>query len=110
MEIAFENFAKSWLVRPRGSSGATPSGGIVNRKGCTIEVAFKLKAGFLDEAFVFGIVRNWRQLLYCIQTPKPAQVDIEERVAAGQEAGWFGGSMFPQLYDDHDRRGHQHNP
>jgi hypothetical protein len=74
-----------------------PLGGVVDGEGGLVEVVLELEPGFFKEALVFGIVRDRRELAYGFQGTQPLEVNVEETVGAGEQAGRFGGGAATQL-------------
>jgi len=69
----------------------------VNGECGFVQVPFKLEAGGLDELFVFGIVRNGRQLTDGFQRAQPLKIDVEKTIGTRKESSCFGGRAPPEL-------------
>jgi len=61
----------------------------VDGEGGLIEIALELEARLLDEFLVFGLAGDRRQLAGSVEGPNPLEIDVEEAVGAGQQAGRF---------------------
>src|SRR6185437_2407672 len=83
---------------------------VVDSQRGFFKVAFKLEPGSLDELLIFGIVRHRRQMMPNVGEAHPAQVEINERIRAGQKPRSFGRRMFAQLDDDGYRGGGDQEP
>src|SRR5215469_11946573 len=103
MNIAFEDFRESWLIRLRPFGDAPPGCWIMNGKGGAVQIALELDASLLDKGLVIGIVGNWRKLLNGAKTPDPFEVYINEGVGTGQQTGGFGWGVSPEFYNNGDR-------
>jgi hypothetical protein len=77
-------------------------------EGCRIQIALEVKASFLDEAFVFRIVRDRKQELSAVCLAGPDKVAIHEGVSAGQKPRRFRRSVFSQLDSQRHRRSHNY--
>src|SRR5437879_11597943 len=98
MKLADQNLGETWLwcYAARATSG--PVRGIVNRKGCLIQVALKLESGLLNEALVFRIVSDRGPLGARAYGPHPLEIYVEKCVGARQQAGSFGRSVLSKLH------------
>ena len=58
MQAAFKYLGETGLVGRTRLRFAAPVGRVVDSDSGAVEITLKLEAGFLDEAFVVGVVRN----------------------------------------------------
>ncbi|MGH9806894.1 MAG: hypothetical protein ACRD9W_06475, partial [Terriglobia bacterium] len=84
--MADEDFGEAGLGRSPASATSRPLVGIVDGEGYRLKIPFVVEAGFLDEALVFGIVRNRKEWLAVIGLADPVEVRVKESVGAGQQA------------------------
>src|SRR5215468_3518237 len=72
-----------------------------------IQIALKLKVGFLEKTFVIRVVRDRGQLTDCLEGPQPLQVDVKETVRARQKPGSFWRRPAPELDHSHQSGGYE---
>ena len=74
---------------------------------CRLQIALEIKASLLDEAFVFGIVRDrvvsGGKKLSPVRSAGPAKIGVHEGVGSGQQPRRFRRSVLAQL----DGNGHR---
>ena len=83
---------------------------VMNRQGGAVQIAFKLEASLADEFFVFRLAVLGRVLTQGGEQPDGLQIDVQDGVRVGQEAGGIGrGALADQQggYDsaDNDKDG-----
>jgi hypothetical protein len=81
----------------------------VDGESSLVKIALPLEARFLDKFLVFRLAGNRRQLTGGVEGPDPLQIDVEETVGSGQQAGGFGRSVLAQHYDQRDGSHNQQN-
>jgi hypothetical protein len=97
--------AVPWTIR----GSASPTLRIVDGERGLVEIALELKSGLLDKLLVFRLARNRRQLAGGVEGANPFQVDVEETVGAGEQAGGFRRSLLAQEHDQRDAGCDQQN-
>src|SRR5260370_555821 len=98
MKLADQNLGETWLWCYAACAASGPVRGIVDRKGCLIQVALKLESGLLNEVFVFRIVSDRGPLGTRADHPHPLEIYVEKCVGARQQAGSFRGSVLSKLH------------
>ena len=77
-------------------------------EGRLIQVAFELKAGGLDELFVFRFVGNVGHLARDVGAANPLQIGVKITVRAGQQAGRLRRGVLAQYDGQSDGGCDQH--
>ena len=85
VELALQDLAIASFARAiaRGLS-------VVNCQGGAVEIAFEFEAGLANELFVFRLAILGRLLAQIGEQPDGFEVDVENGVRIGQEAGGIG--------------------
>jgi hypothetical protein len=78
-------------------------------EGGFVEVALELKAGLVDKALVLGIVADGGEILARVGSARRIEVEIEEGVSPGQEAGGLRRGVLSQLDGEGHRRGDRYD-
>src|ERR1700739_980600 len=79
-------------------------------EGGFVQIAFELEARLLDKRLILRLPGDWRQLASGVEGSNPFQVDVQESVGAGEQAGRFGRSVLAQGDDQrHGRSNHQNS-
>ena len=78
-------------------------------KGHRVQIALEVKASFLDETFVFRVMRHREEKLSAVRLADPAKVGVGKGVGAGQQACRFRRSVFSQLDGESYRRRYNYN-
>ena len=81
----------------------------MHSNGHRVHIALEIEAGLLDKAVILWIANDERQGVPLIRLARPAEIQVEERVSAGQEPGRFGRSVLSQLDGNNHRRGDEND-
>jgi hypothetical protein len=105
VKFPFQHFRETHFWGRSAGAAARPLRRIVDGEGGFVEVALELEAGLVDETLVFRIVADGGEVLARVRLAGGAEVEIEKRVGAGQQAGGLGRRVLAQLDGEGHRRG-----
>ena len=75
---------------------------VVNRQSGAVEIAFEFEAGLANEFLVFRLAILGRLLAQVGEQPNRFEIDVEDGVRIGQEAGGIGRGALAEQQGGND--------
>ena len=103
VDMADENFREG-----QRSVGAQGVGHAMDGEGRLVQVALELKTGGVDESLIRGIVRDGVLIEMRMRAQRP-QIEIDDAIGLGKQAGRFGRSLFSQKRREREQQNDDYN-